>query len=310
MKRLKTIIQFFCVGLVSVSCAFHSGNISSAPQGADFQYVSIAVGEAKSHKIFAIGGINRDALVQEAKSEMMRNRPLKAGEAYANVSVDTKRSYYLIYWQTKVSVSADIIKIGKTNERYSSTYPLLPSNPENYQNQFFAIADTVFSQSGEAYILSGFLGDEVLLRQFNQSALKKMKFSELRLNPSIWLKNNAKTAPFKNATFTSDLFQPLDTVLDVFGQTYVLLQQDGESMLAIQTKTGKNEELKAVAPTNLKLINIFSIKVKQYKGYAIGDAIQLNSENAFITGFGIEGVLVVDKDGGFGIVKYDKIIKP
>lgn len=44
------------------------------------------------------------------KVEMYRNYPLAAGQMYANITVDYKRSFYLIVVTTMVTVSADVIQ--------------------------------------------------------------------------------------------------------------------------------------------------------------------------------------------------------
>ncbi len=88
-------------------------NDSASLHGQDFELIGLSVGQAKTTRICGIGGLKPDGLVLEAKREMYNIFPLRKGQAYANVSVDFKRFYFLIVNTTKVTVSADIVQFGE-----------------------------------------------------------------------------------------------------------------------------------------------------------------------------------------------------
>ncbi len=117
MKKL--LILLASVGMLS-SCASHFGMISSAPVNGNVIYQDVAYGVAQTNHYFGIGGISQDALVLEAKRDMMRNRPLAANEEYANFTVDFKNSFWPFYIQTKATVTADVVK--RTNEALENPY--------------------------------------------------------------------------------------------------------------------------------------------------------------------------------------------
>jgi len=112
MKSLKLIIAITIIIFTTASCAFHSGIMSgSASLSANnFKTIKVATGTASTTKILGIGGLGKDALVFEAKKNLMQNFPLKDGQALANVTVDIKNSFLLIVMTEKVTVTADIIE--------------------------------------------------------------------------------------------------------------------------------------------------------------------------------------------------------
>lgn len=113
MKKYFKIFGFIAaISLLTSGCATHTGiGMSSASISENnFKMVRYAKGEATATKIFGIGGLGKDALVAEAKQDMLANYPLEEGQALANMTVDFKNSIVLIVITTKVTVTADIIQ--------------------------------------------------------------------------------------------------------------------------------------------------------------------------------------------------------
>jgi hypothetical protein len=94
------------------SCAFHTGIMSSSVSlsSNNFKMVKFAQGDASTTKLFGFGGLAKNALVAEAKKDLMQNNPLKDGQALANVTVDFKNSFIFFIMRTKVTVTADIVE--------------------------------------------------------------------------------------------------------------------------------------------------------------------------------------------------------
>ena len=113
MKQ-KLQLLFFSILFISLlsSCAFHSGMMNNSVQlnQNNFKYVRNASGEAKTSKLLGIGGLDKSALVAEAKMDLLSNYPLKDGQALANIVVDFKTSLLLILIETQVTVTADIVE--------------------------------------------------------------------------------------------------------------------------------------------------------------------------------------------------------
>src|SRR5690554_2287325 len=114
MKSITRLAGIIGSVFIFGSCAFHSGMMTSnaSLSGNDFEILSIESGTAKTTHIFGFGGLNHQALVFEAKKNMYRSSPLKKGQAFANVSVDFKRSYFPIVRTTYVTITADLVQFG------------------------------------------------------------------------------------------------------------------------------------------------------------------------------------------------------
>lgn len=114
MKKINFSILILSTFLLS-SCAFHSGLFSNSTSlsSNNFKIVKLANGVAETTKVFFIGGLNKDALVFEAKKDLLANFPLKENQTLANVTVDFKNTYILFIVKTKVTMTADIIEFNK-----------------------------------------------------------------------------------------------------------------------------------------------------------------------------------------------------
>ena len=109
----KFIYLFFITSLLSSCMVIHTGNMveSSAPIQNNFTYINNAVGTSSATYIIGIGGFNHSGLVREAKNDLIKNYPVKNGEALINFTVDVSTKYFLNFLIIKeVIVTADIIK--------------------------------------------------------------------------------------------------------------------------------------------------------------------------------------------------------
>jgi Family of unknown function (DUF6567) len=112
MRTLKLFISVAIIVFIASSCATHwgmmSGNASLASN--NFKMIKIASGSSTATKVFGLGGLGKDALVLDAKKNLMENNPLKDGQALANVTVDFKNSIIFFVMIEKVTVTADIVE--------------------------------------------------------------------------------------------------------------------------------------------------------------------------------------------------------
>ena len=119
------------------SCAIHFGNTESNFIPENIVYEDLSIGVAQSQRVLHLGGVAKDALVLEAKMNMLQNRPLRQGEQYINTTVDIKQAYFILFAKTKVTVSADIIRKSTSADSviYSPTYLAKIRRP-SFQNYF------------------------------------------------------------------------------------------------------------------------------------------------------------------------------
>lgn len=108
---MRALIFTLLVCFFTSSCAFHSGMMTgnAAISDSNFQYVALAKGTATTTHFLGIGGLKKDALMFEAKKDLLRRYPLRKGQALANVTVDVKRTFVFIVMKTRATVTADVI---------------------------------------------------------------------------------------------------------------------------------------------------------------------------------------------------------
>ena len=153
MRRLSVVLVSL---YILTSCASHHGIISSSSINRSVTYEDVAYGVSQTNTYFGVGGLAQDALVLEAKRELMKNRPLKPDEEYANFTVDFKRAYWPFYIQTKVTVSADVVRFINDSiyDPYSENYKNKLSSL-NLSNDLFAVSDSIlFEKSKKGTIVS------------------------------------------------------------------------------------------------------------------------------------------------------------
>ena len=113
MRNLKILLAVIVSVALMSSCAVHNGFMknSASLSEANFDYVNQSIsGTSNAQYVFAIGGLDRQALVEEAKKEMLKNNPLQANQVLANVTVNWKYSFYVVVFKTECTVTADVVE--------------------------------------------------------------------------------------------------------------------------------------------------------------------------------------------------------
>jgi hypothetical protein len=109
-----------------------------------------------------MGGVSKDALIFEAKQNMIKNRYLVGAEEYNNISIDIKNSFFLgLIQTTKVTVIADVVapKDSLTQSNYSELY-LSKLAGSSYIDNLFIIGDSVIYNRVKYGELIGFEGSK------------------------------------------------------------------------------------------------------------------------------------------------------
>ena len=116
MKRLLLRVSFILsLTVLFSSCAAGlTGymNNSAALSSDNYTYVKRDLqGMSQATYVLGIGGMNREAIVDEAKQKMLENYTLEDGQTLANTTVNFKYSNFLgIVATTKCYVTADIVE--------------------------------------------------------------------------------------------------------------------------------------------------------------------------------------------------------
>lgn len=109
-KYVLSLMLLLSAAIFFSGCAIHSGIMSDSASlsSKNFTMVKYVQGQSKTTKIFGLGGLAKNALVAEAKKDLLQNNPLREGQTLANVTVDFKTSIVFFVITTKVTVTADI----------------------------------------------------------------------------------------------------------------------------------------------------------------------------------------------------------
>lgn len=115
MKKRIThlLIAAAAITLLPSCAAYHYGTMEGSAQlnSANFRYVKQKVyGSAKATYVLGIGGMNRTALVEEARQDLLRKHPLEDGYALTNVTVSFRKHWDIFTASTLCVVGASIVE--------------------------------------------------------------------------------------------------------------------------------------------------------------------------------------------------------
>ncbi len=136
---MKKVFSILSLALLLSACSFHTGNISSGTP-IDCPIMYIASGTAGTTRFLEIGGLNKDALIMEAKNDLYRKHPYTKNIKLSNFSVDYKNTFFFPFHTTKVTVSADVYNC---NIKFSDSL----DDKSVFRVNGFKIGDEVFIES-------------------------------------------------------------------------------------------------------------------------------------------------------------------
>lgn len=148
-KIMHNIASLISLCLVFSSCAIHSGSLVSSSVIPNAVHEDLAVGVAASNHFLGMGGIKRDALIFDTRTNMIANRPLESNESYGLITMDIKRSFFIIGYRTKVTLIADVVRPATSMDttfysaKYLSKIPYLKNS-----NSIFSMGDEVYASDG------------------------------------------------------------------------------------------------------------------------------------------------------------------
>lgn len=113
MKKLSVQTSIALVLLLS-GCSLHSGYMtnSASLSSSNFSYVKTNLkGYSKAVYVFGIGGLDHDALVDEAKRNLLDTTPLKDNQALVNITLSWKSSFVIpLVITRRCTITADIVE--------------------------------------------------------------------------------------------------------------------------------------------------------------------------------------------------------
>lgn len=195
MKKV-TRLLIIVIGVLSFSsCAVHNGymNNSAFLSQANFSYVNTNIsGTASTLKILGIGGLEKQAIVAEAKSDMLKKHHLKPNQTLANITVNWKMGFYFIVITNECTVTADIVEfysndeerktsktnINKKDEKINNTNPLeiKVGDKVKYKDAFKSHTGIIYKIEGNFYYIRyvNKKGIEKTIKTYGQTWIKKI----------------------------------------------------------------------------------------------------------------------------------------
>jgi hypothetical protein len=216
---MKKLIPFFAMAMMASSCASHLGNISTGTLNGNVVYNDVAVGVAQTAHVMGIGGLSQDALVFEAKRDLMTNKPLTQGEQFTNFTVDFKHTYWLLYAKTKVTLTADVVTVDPSvaGAVYTDNY-LKAIAPKGLANGFLEVGDSVILKSGRKAQIVQFENEKLArIRYKSESgAFKTRKMPLKELFAISKERNGLKVGGFyESSEIAAKLITPSERMPDV-----------------------------------------------------------------------------------------------
>lgn len=119
MKKIQYLVMLSLVILCSCSSVlsgYNSFGTNTVLSQANFDYIKRNVsGKSEVSYILGLGGNKKEAMINEAKQDLLKTHQLKSNQALANVTIDFKYSNVFINISQKVTciINADIIEFKK-----------------------------------------------------------------------------------------------------------------------------------------------------------------------------------------------------
>ena len=112
---IKRTLPLAFTALFLSSCTFYQGGMlpSASLTENNFHYVHHSIrGQSQATYYMGVGGMNRDALVAEARQAMLAEHPLQDGQALVNVTVDYRQTsiVFQLYRRLTCIVTADVVQ--------------------------------------------------------------------------------------------------------------------------------------------------------------------------------------------------------
>ncbi|MEY4522307.1 MAG: hypothetical protein RIT10_1492 [Bacteroidota bacterium] len=117
---MKLFLQFrvvlvFAVLSLTACTMVHKGQIVSLDYGQAVSPQNQAIGIASAYYFLGLGGAGTVTLLKKAKDDLIRNRPLKEGEKYVNVNLNSSTFFFLLFTRHRYAITADVFSPNTSN---------------------------------------------------------------------------------------------------------------------------------------------------------------------------------------------------
>ena len=107
------LLSVLAISILATGCSRTGGYLHHMTEvqlgQANFDVVKSVTGEASANYFLGIGPSQQDLFAQ-AKRDMVAKAGLEGSQALVNITTDTKISWFLLWRQREVSMSADVVQ--------------------------------------------------------------------------------------------------------------------------------------------------------------------------------------------------------
>jgi len=130
--------------------------ITSSRLGDDFlspSFDDVAVGYSKSTYVLGIGGLKRDAMLNDAKRNLYLSYPLKPNQIFDNLTLDKKITYVVLYSKVEMILVADVVELDSNRRSTMSEQyrEVLSQSGIKSKNYFSNYEPVLLLEKGKAY---------------------------------------------------------------------------------------------------------------------------------------------------------------
>jgi hypothetical protein len=200
----------------------YNGNITGNAQlsGNNFRYVGKVAASNKCVYVFHWGGNAKETQITALKDELRKRYPLRNGLAWANVSLEMKTGFYILWDVRKAILTADIVDFWPDTNTLFSAY-----------NGYY-LNDTTFipvAQSIETYTVPS--QDSLMQRLLFMNARKqlvdtkkltRLKSNKILTNTEVIFLRNDKPYLGIVISVDYDFFTGVVAFLDEFGKLKIV----------------------------------------------------------------------------------------
>jgi hypothetical protein len=150
---MKLFLQFrvvlvFAVLSLTACTMVHKGQIVSLDYGQAVSPQNQAIGIASAYYFLGLGGAGTVTLLKKAKDDLIRNRPLKEGEKYVNVNLNSSTFFFLFFTRHRYAITADVFSPNTSNLTIADSSKNETINSLPPVISFFEKGDSLFSTYG------------------------------------------------------------------------------------------------------------------------------------------------------------------
>lgn len=220
-SKFRLIVILFSVQLLT-SCAVYNGNITGNAQlsGNNFRYVGKVAASNKCVYVFHWGGNAKETQITALKDELQQRYPLRNGLAWANVSLEMKTGFYILWDVRKAILTADIVDFWPdTNTAFpayngyylnDTTFIPVPPKMETYT---VAIQDSLTPR---------LMFMNARIQHIDLEKLTRQQRSEILINSEVIFFKNEKPYPGIVISVDNEFFTAVVAFLDEFGKLKIV----------------------------------------------------------------------------------------